>query len=211
MERKIFLVRHLKTDYNQEGRIMGGQVDMDVMNNAGAADKLSDNIKTVCESFDIKPEEVAIISSPLLRCVKTAGIVRDAIDPKLEIDRNDSLQETNMGDFTDKKASDLRQEYGDVIDDWMYNPEEFKFPGGESYKDVRKRVKDAMELIRNEYPEKRVVILCSHVDIIKMFICEVQGTSFNTRRSFKIPNASISVVSLSKNGNFEIEGLNIYP
>ncbi len=211
MERKLFLVRHLKTEYNKDGKIMGGLVNMEVTSDIKGQSKLAANIKTICERFEIRRDEVDIISSPLLRCVQTAEIIRDAIDPGLEIKIDNNLQETNMGDFTDKKASELRQEYGDLIDIWMQYPEDFTFPNGESYKNVRSRVEAVLKSVTSSGDGKRAIFLCSHVDIIKMLICGVQGVSFNTRRNFKIPNASISVVTLNKDNRFEIEGLNIYP
>ena len=115
-----------------------------------------------------------------------------------------------MGDFADKKASDLRAKYGRSVDIWMHEPERFVFPGGESYQDVKIRVNNIKEDVLRLYKQK-VVILCSHVDIIKMFICEVEGKSFNTRRFFSVPNGSISILSINKDSQLKIDGINVYP
>lgn len=201
----------MKTSYNEEGRIMGNVAEMNILDDPSSINVFSNNIKILCSEYKIHPQDIMILSSPLLRCVQTAEILRDAIKSKADLKILDDLEETNMGEFTDKKASVLREEYGDyLIDTWMHNPMRFAFPGGESYKHVQKRVRNIMEMISNIDLKKKTIFVCSHVDIIKMFICEVEGKSFNNRREFDVPNASISLLSLDKDSNFKVKKVNLF-
>lgn len=210
IERNVLLVRHLRTEYNNTGMIMGGKIDIGIKKDEKSINEFVEKFKNARDRYQIKQEEVVIISSPLLRCQETSLIMRDIIGSEVEILTDGRLQETDMGDFADKKANDLRTEYGKSIDIWMHEPESFSFPGGESYQDVKKRVNSIKEDVLKLYKQK-TIILCSHVDIIKMFICEVEGKSFNTRRFFSIPNGSISILSFSKDNQLKIDGVNVYP
>ena len=94
----------------------------------------------------------------------------------------------------------------------MYDPENFKFPKGESYKDVRQRVRAGVNeaLMSADMQTISRVFIASHVDIIKMAIVDIMGTSFNSRRNFEIPNGSVSVLGFAGR-EVGIEGINIYP
>ena len=68
-----------------------------------------------------------------------------------------------------------------------------QFPNGESYLAVQKRVENGLEKLKEQSTSK-AIILCTHVDIIKVILCEVLGMSFNDRRNFDISNGSVSYI-----------------
>lgn len=209
VDKRIFLIRHAKTEFNVSGDIMGGIIDLGILENDQEIQSLKNKISRLRDQYGIDSREVLIISSPLRRCLQTSVVVKELLEVNSEVVTDRNIIETDMGNFTGKNAKNLREEYGSLVDDWMYNPEDFKFPGGESYQEVRERVRKFIGKITSELEHYRFLIICSHVDIIKMMVCEVMGISFNTRRDFSVPNSSISILTLTPSGYFNVEGVNI--
>lgn len=207
-DRKIFLVRHLVTEFNLSGQIMGGVVDMEVIGHLEEVESLGRKIKDLVSIGKIDTQDAMLFSSPLKRCLQTAAIVKEVLSSQDDVVIDARLKETDMGEFSGRKASELREQYGDLIDQWMYNPEEFRFPGGESYQEVRERANAFMSLVKGILEQKKYVFIVSHVDVIKMIICDLLGKSFNTRREFSIPNGSVSVLGLSEKGEFFVDIIN---
>lgn len=208
-ERLIALVRHAKTDFNVSGHIMGGAIDMGTIEGQGDMFELTEKLQYLKKKLFLQSDEIVIISSPLKRCVQTAGVVSQSIGcQQEEIIYDTRLMETDMGEFTGKKANKLRAEYGALVDQWMHTPESFRFPNGESYGEVKDRCLSMLDLVKG-IQGKRLVVLVSHVDIIKMMICLTQGKSFNTRRDFSIPNASVSVLVLNDNGELLVKDIDL--
>jgi len=211
-ERNIILTRHLDTQYNTSGSLMGREIDLEIKNDENV-DILISKIAMASNSMDIKAANTLLVSSPLRRCIQTSQVIAKALHLPENILLISELTETDMGDFTGKEISKLRSEYGELIDQWMHEPENFTFPGGESYKDVKKRVKIAMEKLRKEIfmNHYQNIFVCTHVDIIKMLLFEILGVSFNERRKISIPNGSISKIAINREKEMQILGINIFP
>ncbi len=212
-ERKIILTRHLATEYNKSGVLMGREVDLDIKRDDVTVKQFEDRIKGVAKTLEITPQNTMVCSSPLRRCIETSRLVTRTLGLPGNILVIQDLIETNMGDFSGKKASELRREYGVLVDQWMHNPEEFTFPGGESYMDVRNRVKLVMGKIKREVDlnHYKNIFVCTHVDLVKMFFSEILGFSFNERRNLVVPNGSISILGISDDGKLTVEGVNVFP
>ena len=212
-EREVIFTRHLATPNNISGNIMGNVLDIDIIGDPKSVEGLSAKIKLFATDLGIDAQNTLICTSPLKRCLSTSEVVAKALTVPSNFLIIKELEETNMGDFSGKAASELRQEFGSLVDEWMFNPEDFKFPNGESYQDLRVRVREVLRKISNEinHNEYRYVFVCTHVDIIKMTLSEVMGFSFNNRRSFTIGNGSVSVLDLNKENVWTVKGINIYP
>jgi broad specificity phosphatase PhoE len=98
----FYFLRHGQTDWNLQGRLQG-HTDMP-LNATGlaharaAADMLAD------KSIDI------IISSPMLRALKTAAIISEKIDRPIYIDSQ--LKERSFGAFEGQILADLKKSLG---------------------------------------------------------------------------------------------------
>lgn len=209
--RKIFLIRHLKTKFNENGINMGRVLDSGILKRKKDIEDFKYRLKLCRQYFKITPKQTILLSSPLMRCFETATIIKEELKLTSKIHIMEEIIETDMGGFSAKNATQIRKEFGDFVERWMFNPETFKFPDGESYKEVRKRVRITLGKLEREFQNPRFVFIITHVDIIKMFFSEILGVSFNTRRNLIIPNGSVSIIEKSKEGKFRIEGINIYP
>jgi len=210
MERKIILSRHLATQFNRNGIIMGANIDAPIIKDRQVGE-FTKKILLVREILDESTlDNIVFISSPLKRCEETTDIIKNVLNPSKQTHFLGWLTETDMGDFTGKTGHELKKQYGELVDQWMFTPETFCFPGGESYLQVKQRVKNGLKEILLKH-ENKTIIICTHVDIIKMIILEALGLSFNRRRYFEIPNGSVSTLSILKDDQLKVEGINQYP
>ncbi len=207
MRNKVFLVRHLETENNRNGVLMGRSIDVDIVWDKQVED-FQKRIKSLVREYKIDKNNSIVATSPLKRCVSTAGIIRDFLGERsVALDVWEDLVETDMGDFEGKTRAFLRENASELLNKWGFSPADFKFPRGESYAHVSKRVDNIMSCLLEV--NSRFIFVCTHVDIIKMFILKVQGRSFDERRSFDIPNGNVSVLNAyPRKKSFEIVSIN---
>jgi probable phosphoglycerate mutase len=75
------------------------------------------------------------------------------------------------------------------------NPEKFRFPKGESFKEASRRVSAALERIEEQNPKKRILV-ATHGDIIKLAVTLTLGLPINKFQKLIVDPASISTVDL---------------
>jgi broad specificity phosphatase PhoE len=141
---KITLVRHGETLENVNNIIQGqlpGELTSRGKNQAlDASEKLKDTL------FD------AIYCSDLQRCIDTCRPIA-ALHPKLEVVYTPELRERKGGSFEGKVLD---------YDFWETLPgTEFtrKYPGGESWEDVKTRLKPFLNELYEKFPEQSVLIV----------------------------------------------------
>ena len=89
-----------------------------------------------------------VFCSDLKRAVDSAKL---AFGDKYKIIPDKRLRECNHGDFTGKPAKDFKDRMIDYVDK--------RFPNGESYKDVEKRIADFLGFLKKNYDGKHVGIV----------------------------------------------------
>lgn len=94
------------------------------------------------QAFDV------VFCSDLQRAIDSAHL---AFGTRCKIIVDPRLREANYGDFTQKPADDFKKDLTKYIDQ--------PFPGGESYKDIEKRIHDFLEFLKNSYKGKHVAIV----------------------------------------------------
>ncbi|HLD85543.1 MAG TPA: histidine phosphatase family protein [archaeon] len=97
--------------------------------------------ETVKEKFD------AVFCSDLKRAVDSSKLAF----PKAKIIKDKRLREADYGDFTQKPASLFKTKMAEYVNK--------KFPKGESYKDVEKRVRGFLMLLKKNYKGKHIAIV----------------------------------------------------
>lgn len=210
-DKKIFLIRHLKTEFNENGFYMGRTIDLDIKKDKDTLENFEKKMKFLNKRFGPFTEQITFFSSPLKRCLQTSSLIKNQLKIKEKINIMAELTETDMGKFSGKNAIKLRREFGNLVDKWMFKPESFTFPEGESYKKVRQRSRFVLEKVREEFEDAKTVFICTHVDIIKMLLSEILEFSFNQRRDLITPPGSVTVLRITEEGRFKVEGINIYP
>jgi len=205
--KRLFLIRHLETENNRNGILMGRRIDASIVEDE-QVDKFKKRVLLLKKSFEnLDGSSVTVFTSPRLRCQQTANILSGVLGFKGEIVIDRSLDETDMGDFEGYHVSELRVVFGnETIDCWMHRPTVFRFPNGESYEEVKERIGKFLRKL--EVSNYENIFVCTHVDLIKVVLLDSLGSSFDNRRQLIIPCGSISVLSLLAKGGQCVEVVN---
>jgi broad specificity phosphatase PhoE len=206
-ERDLVLVRHMATVNNKSGVIMGRRIDAGILESE--KEPFQKKILALTRNPSLRLDQAVVISSPRKRCSQTAELIREQAGIISKIVFKNQFDETDMGEFSGKRGQDLRDEYGGLIDLWMFQPEEFGFPNGEAYSEVEQRVSFGLKWLISTYSDQ-TVILVSHVDIIKMILSKVLDFPFNNRRYLVVPPGSISVVRILADERMQIIRINAF-
>lgn len=141
----LYYVRHGETSWNALHKIQG-RMDIPLSKTGKEqAKELKEILKDI--HFDM------VFSSPLLRAYETASIIVE--DRNLNIIRDDRLLEMNYGDCEGMDHS--RKEL--VVQRGMFAS---RYPNGESYMDVAKRVYSFLDEIKEKYRDKDILIVAHY-------------------------------------------------
>lgn len=117
----------------------------------------------------IYPPAGIVFTSPLTRCVKTAGILY----PNCEIIKLDSLMDMNLGEFEGKSFDELR---GDAdFARWLENSSENIPPGGEGVVEFTRRVVEAAGDVFYMMMEKKIsdAVVVTHGGVIMTLLAAI--------------------------------------
>lgn len=155
--KKIYFVRHGQTDYNLK-EIIQGAVDIE-LNETGIKQAYDAKEKLKNIHFD------KIYSSPLKRAKKTADIISEKRDVKVEVE--DRLREICFGINEGNK-------YGtyDYKGFWNYNNPHL-YPEAENVRDFLKRVSDFLDTLKNIDAEN--ILLVAHGGVSKAVTAYFKG------------------------------------
>lgn len=132
----------------------------------------------------------AIYSSPLSRASETALSLVDAGLGSLHF--CPALKEINCGEADGLAVREVQRRFPEL---WRENlrqvRDDFRWPGGESYREFRDRCVAAVQSIAANHPCGRVAIV-THAGVISQIIGSIHGLSPACWESFRPANASIS-------------------
>jgi broad specificity phosphatase PhoE len=193
----IYFVRHCEAEGNTKG-ILQGRSDCDV----------SGNSKKQLELVSLRLRNVpfaAIYSSPLQRAFKTAQAINRYHD--LEIIKNESLIEIDMGDWEGRSWADIEAEGSEMLRIWNECPADFQAPGGEAITHVMERMWQAALAIAEENDGKTVCAV-SHGCAIRSLLCRALGKPISEMS--EIPwcdNTAVTVIEF-ENGKANVVRMN---
>jgi probable phosphomutase (TIGR03848 family) len=182
----VLLVRHGLTKLT--GPVLAGRtpgLDLDERGQAQAA-ALAERLTPV--------PLAAIVTSPLARCVQTAGAVaagRDGMTPQ----QDERLIEVGYGDWTGRQLKDLAKEpLWKVV---QQHPSAAVFPGagGEALANTQARAVAAVREWNARLGEDAVWMACSHGDVIKALLADALGVHLDQFQRIVVDPCSVSVVN----------------
>lgn len=149
----IYYVRHGQTDQNRQ-KILTGHTDVP-LNEEGfvQAELAANKLKQV--HFDIA------FVSPLNRAKQTAEIINKFHDLEVRVDN--LLIERDYGDYTGKTINEINREIS-----WNFNLCDKAYPNIESPKQMFKRVKEFINMLKTECKDKTILVV-AHSGIGRMF------------------------------------------
>ncbi|HET7486753.1 MAG TPA: MSMEG_4193 family putative phosphomutase [Acidimicrobiales bacterium] len=137
----------------------------------------------------------AIYASPLERTRETAAPIGRRLG--LPVVSEKGLLECDFGDWTGAELKELsrKPEWGTV----QRYPSGFRFPNGESFKEMHLRVTDTVARLRARHPGQTVVAV-SHADPIKAAVADASGTPLDLFQRIVISPCSVSAVAYGDGG-----------
>jgi broad specificity phosphatase PhoE len=158
---EIYLARHGQSIHNKE-QIIAGQLDSE-LTGEGVADAQSVARALGRSDFD------AIYCSDLRRARETAKVIVDALGLTCPLTLSPLLRELDYGKYTGESVSEAFHflNYKLVQDQ--------RYPGGESFQDLEKRITRFVRRFRTEAEGKRVLIV-AHAGSIRMLLIVLDRT-----------------------------------
>jgi probable phosphomutase (TIGR03848 family) len=149
----------------------------------------------------------AIVSSPLDRCLQTAGVIAadrpaGAEDPgcpaDVVVDRR--FGECGYGDWTG-------QEMKTLVKDPLWrtvqeHPSAVVFPGGEALRDVQSRAVSAVRGWNDRLGADATWLACSHGDVIKSIVADALGIHLDLFQRIVIDPCSLTVIRYTERRPF---------
>lgn len=166
MRKKLYILRHCKTTFNEEN-IVSGQMDCPLID-------YSVDCSILSKEKHLK--SCILISSPLKRCVLTGEVLQLKSELKIYSFIDSRILERNMGKLEGKKRCDLIKEYPDYFFDGRFK-DYMTPPMGESYEDFRFRIASFFSSVKKLLSEHNVII-CSHNQALRMLTSIMTGEHY---------------------------------
>lgn len=177
----IYLIRHGETPTT--GKVLPGRAP---------GLHLSERGKEQAEGVAKQLARVdAVYASPLERARDTAAPTCARFGRELLLD--DALLEADFGTWTGKPLTELA-----ALPEWQVvqkRPEEFRFPGGESFVEMQERVVEGVRAIAARHPGE-VVACFTHADPIKAALAHFTGRGWGAFQKIPAEPCSISELEL---------------
>jgi ribonuclease H / adenosylcobalamin/alpha-ribazole phosphatase len=201
---RMLLVRHGATAYTAEGRYSGrGDVplsDVGIKQAQAVAHRIA----------GMRLDVATIITSPLSRCVQTAGAIASALggadEPGPPVNTEADLIECDFGAWEGKTFAEVRAGWPHEMDRW-FRSTSVAPPGGESFADVAVRVRRAVTMLRDAYPQK-VLVVVSHVSPIKIALRDVLAAGDEFLYRLHLDPVGLSIVDLWRDGGVSVRQIN---
>ncbi len=173
MKKNFYFFRHGETEYNRLQLRQGRGI------NIGLNPKGREQAAALAHSLEDKGIEV-IFSSPLIRALETANAVSAHLQIPVEI--ADGLTEGHFGEAEGLAHETVRQRWPGILAAW-YLPEQMDqgFPGGESKRDIQRRMLQTMEVLLAD--PRQTIAVSSHSSALRLLLMTMGGTGE------KLPNA----------------------
>lgn len=184
----MVLVRHGQTPTT--GAILPGRAPGLHLAEAGAA-----QADAVAERLAGVEQVAAVYTSPLERTRETARPIARARGLKVRVERG--LLECDFGEWTGRTLKELGK-----LPEWatvQRYPSGFRFPGGESFREMQARVTGALARLVERH-RGEVIVAVSHADPIKAAVADALGTHLDLFQRIAVSPCSTTVISYGTGG-----------
>jgi len=185
--KKLILVRHGLTDWNENGRLMGrSDVEINIRGHTQA--------ERVAHA--LAPRAIdAIYSSPQLRARQTAAPLAGTAQKDVVVESD--FDEVWLSDaWKGKKLTELRgdEDLERIIEDPTYRSDAI-----EPIAEVQARTVAACERLRERHPRGTVVVV-SHGDPLRVIVAHYLGLDLSVFRRLACDNGSVSEIVFNRRG-----------
>jgi broad specificity phosphatase PhoE len=178
---QLVLVRHAEPAESARGRCYG-RLDFE----------LSAWGRTQSEQLarQLSAEPVAaVVSSPRRRAIDTARPIAELHG--LAVGVVESLRELDFGEIEGRTYDEIAAARPELFAQWMRAPTAVRFPGGESFDSLRRRVADAVCRLRETY-DGRLVVAVTHGGVVRAVLVDALGVPVEHTFRLAVDPASLT-------------------
>jgi len=181
----VYMLRHAQSVANTKGILAG-------RDNSVALSKMGQQQSRLLVPYLSSIKFSKIYSSPLLRCIQTIEPFMQA-NPDLDFKIDERFIEMDYGKWSGRRLAALSREkrWRDI----QSKPSTFTFPDGESFRQMRRRVDQAILDLKNQ---KSPILIITHGDIIKMAVASLLNLPIDKFQSFVAEPASLTIFSIDR-------------
>ena len=145
----------------------------------------------------LKDEKIdAAFVSTMTRAKQTAEEILK-FHPDAEVNYSDDIKEMSFGDLEGKPTELLKEAWHGGIENFEGDYDDFRVGGGESFNDVIKRVKRALEEIY-KFKDKTVIVVI-HGRVIRVFVSILLNIPIKEVMKTRFLNTSITSFDIDEN------------
>ena len=179
----IFLTRHGESVYNTFGKIGG---------NSGLSKRGHIYAEKLANYFN-KYDHLKVITSKLDRTIKTANhlvFTKESLA---------CLNEINAGICEHFTYKEIKEKYPNIDKNRSLDKLNYRYPDGESYKDLIERVSNFINDLKNSSNKK--ILIIAHQAVLRAFIGIISKKSYKDIPYISVPLHSVEHISLDNNFN----------
>ncbi|MFB4318055.1 bifunctional RNase H/acid phosphatase [Actinomadura sp. 21ATH] len=191
---RTLLLRHGETPYSIEKRFAGGG-DIPLTENG--------LLQARAAARAIKDID-AIVTSPLRRCRDTAAEIAAATGAGIRIE--EGFRETDFGAWEGLTFAEADRRWPAELKAWLADPDVAP-PGGESFAEVSRRVRTALDKLKVRHRHKTVLVV-SHVTPIKLLIKDALGAPMTSLYRMHLDVAALSAIDWYDDGPASLRSFN---
>jgi ribonuclease H / adenosylcobalamin/alpha-ribazole phosphatase len=184
----LVVVRHGATELTAEKRFSGGLGS----SNPGLTDEGRAQVREVADWLTPIGEAVdVVVASPVRRTRESAEILAERLG--VDLVEEPRFAEMEFGAWDGLTFAEVRDRSADEIDAWLGSLDVAP-AGGESFREVEKRVLDGLSHLLETHAGQTVVVV-SHVTPIKVLVAHAVDAPLSSLFRMELSTASVSVVS----------------
>lgn len=189
----LVLVRHGVTAHTVEKRFSGGLASA----NPGLSDEGRDQIRATADWLAPLAEQVdAVVSSPVRRTLESAEILAEVLGHEVEVEPG--FAEMEFGAWDGLTFDEVAARHGADLEAWLGSLD-VAAGGGESFREVEKRVLDGLQRALDAHAGRTVVVV-SHVTPIKTLVAHAVDAPLEAVFRMELQPASVSVLAFYAGG-----------
>ena len=192
----VSFIRHGSTLWNEQGRMQGHRdVPLSVR---GHAQVRAWNIPTELAGLD---RSAHWVSSPLRRAVETAEILCGTTPPS-----EPALMEMDWGGWEGMSMDEIRARFGDEFARNQALGLDFRPPGGESPRDVLRRVQS---WLRQTATGQAPVIAVTHLGVVRAVLSAATGWDMTTKPPIRLQSDTLHQFAVDPDGRVSVVECNV--
>jgi broad specificity phosphatase PhoE len=194
---RLYLVRHAAPEEWSAGRCIG-RTDVPL---SEAGRRAADRLAAAFAGLDV----AAVYATPLRRAAATAAPIAAAVGR--EVTPCEGLAEIHFGAFEGLTPDEIARADPELYARWTTEPAAVRFPGGESYADVRARAVAAVDEIASRHPDGTAVAV-AHGGPIRIVLAAALDMPDSASFRLAVPHAAVAVLDRAGDHAF-VNGLDV--